>query len=417
MPMTEPAESSGPAPTEALVRQVERLWQQGERPDPDALLRAASVSAARAVAEVLAADQWQRWHAGERLPAEDYLARHPAVAADPEAALLLVYGEFLLREECGEAPCPQEYLARFPSCAEGLQRQLAFHGALGAAGPTLLAAPKAPAEPAVSAVPGYELLEEIGRGGMGVVYRAWQTGLHRMVALKMLRVLAAPELRARFRVEAEALALLQHPNIVAVHEVGGGAGAPFLAMEHLEGGNLAARLQGTPLPPTEAARLIETLARAVEYAHGRMVVHRDLTPANVLFAADGTPRISDFGLAKAPGRRQATDADRGHPGHAQLHAARAGRRRRPGGRAGGRYLRAGRHPVRVPHRPASLQGGDLDGNPAPGAPQRTGPARPARSQRAARPGDDLPQMPQQGAPAPLRLCPGAGGGPAPLPGG
>jgi serine/threonine-protein kinase len=148
------------------------------------------------------------------------------------------------------------------------------------------------------ALPGYETLEELGRGGMGIVYKAWQRGLRRLVAVKMLPDCAPPELRARFQVEGEAAARLQHPNIVAVHEVGGDSRRPFLVMEFLEGGSLASKLAGAPLPAREAARLVELLARAVEYAHGRQVLHRDLKPANVLLSADGTPKVADFGLAR-----------------------------------------------------------------------------------------------------------------------
>jgi WD40 repeat protein len=159
-------------------------------------------------------------------------------------------------------------------------------------------------------VPGYEVLEELGRGGMGVVYRARQLSLNRVVALKMVRpgaAAGAPEL-ARLRGEAETLARLGHPNIVQVYEVGEYDGLPFFAMEYLEGGSLAQRLAASALPPDESARLVQTLAGAVHAAHERGVVHRDLKPGNVLLAADGTPKVSDFGLAKrlegGPGQTQ-----------------------------------------------------------------------------------------------------------------
>jgi WD40 repeat protein len=135
---------------------------------------------------------------------------------------------------------------------------------------------------------------------MGVVYRARQTRLGRVVALKMILAgsHAGPEDLARFRIEAQAVARLSHPNIVQIHEVGEQDGRPFFSLEFCPGGSLASKLDGTPLPPERAAELVETVARAVQAAHDKGIVHRDLKPANVLLAEDGTPRITDFGLAK-----------------------------------------------------------------------------------------------------------------------
>jgi WD40 repeat protein len=149
-------------------------------------------------------------------------------------------------------------------------------------------------------LPGYELLGELGRGGMGVVYKAWQQGLNRLVALKMSSAgaHAGPQELARFRHEAEAVAQLQHPNIVQVYEVGEHAGRCYFSLEYLRGGSLAQKLSGSPLPARQAAELLETLARASHAAHQRGIVHRDLKPENVLLTAEGVPKISDFGLAK-----------------------------------------------------------------------------------------------------------------------
>jgi len=150
------------------------------------------------------------------------------------------------------------------------------------------------------AVEGYEILHELGRGGMGVVYQARQVALKRIVALKMIldAAHAGTEQRLRFRAEAEAIASLQHPNIVQIYDWGEQDGRPFFALEFIDGGSLDRRLGGTPLPPAEAAALIETLAHAMHAAHQRGIIHRDLKPANVLLAATGAPKITDFGLAK-----------------------------------------------------------------------------------------------------------------------
>jgi WD40 repeat protein/predicted Ser/Thr protein kinase len=170
-------------------------------------------------------------------------------------------------------------------------------------------------------VPGYEILGELGRGGMGVVYKAKQRGLNRVVALKMILTAehAGPAERARFQVEAEAVAQLQHSNIVQIYDVGEVDGRPYFSLEFVDGGSLAQKLDGKPQPPRQAAALVEALARAVAAAHGLGIVHRDLKPANVLLANTvvesgslkslsslalraqhpyGIPKITDFGLAK-----------------------------------------------------------------------------------------------------------------------
>jgi serine/threonine protein kinase len=154
--------------------------------------------------------------------------------------------------------------------------------------------PTGPAAPAGSwpVVPGYEIVAELGRGGMGVVYQARQLGLDRTVALKMVLIGAEadPKELARFRAEAAVLARLQHPNIVQIHDVGEAAGRPYFVLEFVAGGSLAQHLRGTPQPVRPAAQLLETLARAMHVAHEHGIIHRDLKPANVLLQRDSPQR-------------------------------------------------------------------------------------------------------------------------------
>ena len=151
-----------------------------------------------------------------------------------------------------------------------------------------------------STIPSYDVLELIREGGMSIVYKARQRGLNRLVALKMIRgkEWSRGDHLARLRIEAEAVARLRHPNIVQIHEIGEVDGQPFLSLEFLDGGTLEDQLSGNPQPGRRAAELTATLARAIQTAHNVGIIHRDLKPSNVLFSSDGSPRITDFGLAK-----------------------------------------------------------------------------------------------------------------------
>ena len=211
------------------------------------------------------------------------------------------------------------------------------------------------------AVGDYELLAEIGRGGMGVVYRARQVSLNRAVAVKMI---LAGELRRRrptsprFRAEAEAAADLDHPHIVPVYEVGEHDGQPFFSMKLVDGGTLADRLRADPKPARAGVgRAAGEGRRAVHFAHQRGVLHRDLKPANVLLDADGTPYVTDFGLAKRTdaddGGMTRTGAVVGTPGYMAPEQARGEK----GTHHRRRRVRPRRDPVRAAHRPAAVPAG------------------------------------------------------------
>jgi serine/threonine-protein kinase len=250
---------------------------------------------------------WQAAAPEERPRIEAFLDAVPE-AARPDLVNELVALEIELRRRAGEHAELAEYQARFPSLAppdrtSPLSRQ-----------------PVPPAPTAANvAIPGYEVIQELGRGGMGVVYKARQVKAARLVALKVILAgaHAGPEERDRFRTEVEAAARLHHPGIAQVFEVGEHDGLPFFSLEFCEGGSLDHMLAGAPLPAASAARLLQALAQAVQAAHQCGIVHRDLKPANVLLTAAGEPKVADFGLAKKldASTRTATGAVLGTPSY------------------------------------------------------------------------------------------------------
>jgi serine/threonine-protein kinase len=310
-----------------------RRWREGGRPDLDAFLAEAGPLAADDLAAVLRVDQRERWRAGQRVPAEAYLLRYPTVRADADGAVDLVYGEYLLREQRGEAPGAAEYLWRFPEYAAVLGPQIELHRALTTGpAPDLGEATQSGAEgPRAGAgggaawpeVPGYEILGEVGRGGMGVVYQARQVALGRDVALKELLPERAGHaaLGARFLQEARITGQLEHPGVVPVYELvrARDGRQPFYTMRFVKGRTLseAARAyhdkrragQEDTLEWPALLNAFVTVCNTVAYAHSRAVLHRDLKGQNVVLGDFGEVVVLDWGLAKVVGRPEGeTDA-------------------------------------------------------------------------------------------------------------
>lgn len=260
---------------------MERRWTD-QRPRPE------SQPNSGASTEEILADTVQ--FAPKRLLA-DYVDEFPELLADG-MSFELIRAEYQARVLGGEAPNAEEYQARFPeqakelaALAEELDREL--NVGPGRRDPSPL-----------PSIPGYEILGEIGDGGMGVVYKAIQTGLGRTVALKMIQGHVSRRSRERFQIESSAIARFQHPHIVQVFDVGDAGGRPYFSLEFVDGGTLKDKLSGALPAERDAAELVEVMARAVQVAHDHEVIHRDLKPANVLLTKDGVPKIADFGLAK-----------------------------------------------------------------------------------------------------------------------
>ncbi|MCA9194477.1 MAG: protein kinase [Planctomycetales bacterium] len=238
-----------------------------------------------------------------RSPCEAVLEDHPTLATEPDYILELIYLEFILRQDQGlpTEALIAEYLERFPKFYDDIVKlfrvDAAFHN-MGVENPTLewfSSADTIELEESIGSIGDYKLVEILGKGGMGVVYRAIQGRLGRAVAIKTIADEYLDTLSiARFQKEAELASSLQHPNIAQIYEVGSCNEIPFYSMEYVSGGSLAETLRDQPLRPDLAARLLAVLSRAVHYAHSQNIIHRDLKPGNILLSPSSRPEALDF---------------------------------------------------------------------------------------------------------------------------
>ncbi len=263
------------------------------------------------------------WRNGQELELSPFLAG-TSTHALPRLVRELLTMDLEFRLNRGERPGPEFYHSRLPDHGDAINEIFSRIGqgdgtmlsletteppgteggrlaeALLTLGPNVSRAVITPAVSAAMRSAGYEVIGELGRGGMGVVYLARKVALNRLCAVKM--ILAGPHAgtatAARFRAEAELIARLRHPDVVQIYHVGEADGLPFLELEYLRGGSLDKALNGTPMAPAAAARLVETVARAIAQAHREGVIHRDLKPANILLDDQKNPKVADFGLAK-----------------------------------------------------------------------------------------------------------------------
>jgi predicted ATPase len=284
---------------EAAVKRFENAWRQGARPAIDDYLSAGGPGS-RLLIELVHLELELRLKAGEAARAEEYLARYPELAGDTAAALDLIAAEHELRRRGEPGLSLNDYLCRFPQYRAELAGQIAGSTVTGR--DVDLDKPRRPAYPCRDTppeVPGYEVLEPLGRGGMGVVYKARQKSLDRLVALKFLPAECAqdPVWLGRFRREAMTASALNHPHICTIYDTGEWAGQPFLSMELIDGRTLETLIGQRP-PAEEWARLVGQAARALAAAHAAGIVHRDIKPANLMVRPDGLVKVLDFGLAR-----------------------------------------------------------------------------------------------------------------------
>jgi urea transport system substrate-binding protein len=324
------------------VARLSALWRHGQEPDLRAFLAGAGRLNMAELTDVLCADQRQRWLNGQRPEVAAYIALHGSFHPGAEPAIDLVFGEFLARRELGESPTLDEYCRRFPDLAGQLRLHVGLYDALGEVEParddpgpgeapaTSSHAAQTPAEgggriaavgepwaagpspvsrfsPAVfPELPGYEILGEAGRGGMGIVYKARQLSLRRLVAIKVVHGGGDEQIAARFHQEGLLASRFAHPNLVVAYDAGAATGLPYFVMEFVDGAGLDAivRRRG-PLPVAEACEIVRQAALGLQHIHEHGVVHRDVKPSNLMLTPSGQVKLLDLGLARLvndPGR-------------------------------------------------------------------------------------------------------------------
>jgi WD40 repeat protein len=255
--------------------------------------------------DVLCRHQRQVSSRGGWLPTEAYLQRFPALAENAQGALDVLFHEVLLREESGPGPTLEELLARFPQWKAAIERQWELHQALREEAGTLASRQDETGRLPVDEfprLPHFELLERVGCGSFGTVYRAWDSRLGREVAIKVLQgQMQTADRRERFLREARAAARLDHPNLVAVYESGDTGRTCYIVYAFVRGSTLADVARSRRLRPAEAAMLVSKMAKAAHHAHSSGVFHRDLKSSNTLVDSAGEPHITDFGLVRLEG--------------------------------------------------------------------------------------------------------------------